>query len=34
MENSANLNTMRLITKNILAAVNEDSSTIHWLNHS
>ena len=34
IEKAATLNAMRFITKNILAVVSEESSTIDWLNHS
>jgi predicted RNA methylase len=33
VENAGTLNAMRFITKNILAVVQEESSTIDWLNH-
>jgi predicted RNA methylase len=33
IENTGRLNAMRFITKNILAVVPEQSSTIDWLNH-
>jgi protein arginine N-methyltransferase 1 len=33
IEKSGTLNAMRFITKNILAVVSEESSTIDWLNH-
>jgi predicted RNA methylase len=33
VENAGTLNAMRFITKNILAVVQEQSSTIDWLNH-
>ena len=32
-DKAGNLNAMRFITKNILAVVSEESSTIDWLNH-
>ncbi len=33
VEKAGTLNAMRFITKNILAVVEEESSTIDWLNH-
>ena len=33
IEKNGTLNAMRFITKNILAVVSEESSTIDWLNH-
>jgi protein arginine N-methyltransferase 1 len=33
VEKAGTLNAMRFITKNILAVVSEESSTIDWLNH-
>lgn len=33
VEKDGNVNAMRFVTKNILAVVNESSTTIDWLNH-